>query len=115
MHFVDHLLVLLLFVVQPVISAVEARRIDASFKAGHSFNRFRFYRHTLLLEWLFLAVLAVAWFSLERPIKDLGFVSPRGPGFWIGTGLLVLMTGVLLYSWRRAKALGVIEKALNKE
>jgi membrane protease YdiL (CAAX protease family) len=115
MHLVDHLFVLLLFVVQPFFSAVEARRIDARVKAGQCVDRFRIYGHTVLLEWLFLAVLAAAWLTLGRPIEDLGFALPRGPGFWVGAALLVLLIGVLLYSWRRAKGLAVTETARELE
>ena len=115
MHLVDHVLVLLLFVVQPFVSAIEARRIDARAKAGQCVDRFRFYGHTVLLEWLFLAVLAAAWLTLGRPIEDLGFALPGGPGFWVGAALLVLLIGVLLYSWRRAKGLAVTETARELE
>lgn len=111
MHFVDHLFIVLLFIVQPVYGVFEARRLDARAKAGRSIDRVRFYGHTALVEWAFLAVLGAAWFALGRPIEDLGFVSPGGLGFWIGIALLLLLIGVLLHSWRGVKKASDTEKA----
>lgn len=110
MNLVDHIFVLLLFVVQPVHSYYEGRRYIALEKAGRSMDRMRFYRHTMWVEWGFLAVLAAAWFALGRPIADLGLVAPGGLGFWIGLALLIVMTGVLLYFWRNAKIASDAEK-----
>lgn len=103
MHLVDHILVFLLFVAQPVYGIFEARRYAAWAKAGRPIDRLRFYRDTIWIEWGFLAVLGAAWFTLRRPVEDLGFVSPGGPGFWIGLVLILVMVGALLYSWRQAR------------
>ena len=70
MLLVDHVLVFLLFVVQPVFGFFEARRYAAWAKAGRSIDRLRFYRHTMWLEWVFLAVLGTAWVTLGRPIEE---------------------------------------------
>lgn len=103
MQLVDHVFVLLLFVVQPVFGVFESRRYYARAKAGQPVNRTRFYRQTVMLEWTFLAVLVVAWLIFDRPIADLGLTTPEGPGFWSGAVVLVLLTGYLVYSWQRAK------------
>lgn len=115
MYLVDHVLILLLFVVQPVYGAIESRRIEARSKAGEPFERIRFYNHTVLLEWTFLAVLVVTWFSLGRPATVLGFVVPGGQPFWIGTVVLALMTAMLLYSWQSARNASDAEKAQQAE
>lgn len=115
MLFVDHVLVFLLFVAQPVYGFFEASRYAAWAKAGRSIDRIRFYRHTMLLEWAFLAVLGTAWVTLGRPIEDLGFVSPGGSGFWIGLALLIVMVGFLLHSWRSARTASDTEKAGQTE
>lgn len=103
MNLVDHVLVFLLFVAQPVYGYFEARRYAAWAQAGRSIDRVRFYRHTRWVEWTFLAVLGAAWFIYGRPIEDLGFVSPGGRGFWIGLAVVVVMIGLLLHSWRSAR------------
>jgi hypothetical protein len=115
MQFVDHIFILLLFIVQPVYGLFESRRYEAQAKAGRPLNRIRFYRETTLTEWVFLAVLGAAWFIYGRPIADLGFVMPGGYGFWGGAALLVLFTGYLLYSWRAMMKASDTEKAKHTE
>jgi membrane protease YdiL (CAAX protease family) len=100
MHLVDHIFVLLLFVVQPIHGAMSYRRYVAKIKAGKKSDPARCYLETLALEWVALAVLGSAWYLLGRPIVDLGFVQPGGNGFWIGAAVLVLATGFMIYSWR---------------
>jgi membrane protease YdiL (CAAX protease family) len=103
MYLVDLIFILLLFVVQPVYGVFESRHYDALARAGQPLDRIRFYRQTVLLEWVFLAVLVAAWFALGRPIADLGLVTPGGPGFWSGAALLAMLTAYLLFSWRSFK------------
>jgi len=100
MHIVDHIFVLLLFVVQPIQGAISYRRYIARIKAGEPANRARAYLETVALQWVALAVLGTAWYLLGRPVADLGFVPAGGNGFWIGAAVLVLVTGYLIYAWR---------------
>ena len=111
MHLVDHILVFILFFAQPVYGYFEGRRFEARAKAGLPVDRLRFYRHTMWVEWAFLAVLGAFWFTFGRPVEDLGFVSPGGGGFWIGLVLLFAMTGALFYSWRSARNAGPTDKS----
>lgn len=115
MNAVDLVLLLLLFVVEPVWGVYKVRSVDARVAAGRHVDRLRFYRHTAILEWLFLAALGVAWFSLERPVENLGFVPPGGPGFWVGMILVMLGTGVLVRSWRQAKTADDDDKVRVRE
>jgi membrane protease YdiL (CAAX protease family) len=115
MQFVDHIFILLLFIVQPVNGVFEFRRYEARAKAGQPLNRLRFYRQTALTEWIFLAALGAAWFIYGRPIKDLGFETPGGYGFWGGAALLVLFTGYLLYFWRAMMKASDTDKAKHTE
>ena len=103
MHFVAHIFMLLLFVVQPLYGAYSYRDYLAHIAAGEPANRVRLYLQTLLLEWVFLAALALAWFTLSRPVADLGLVTPAGVGFWGGAALLVLAIPYLIYAWHRVK------------
>jgi membrane protease YdiL (CAAX protease family) len=115
MLIVDHVFVLLLFLVQPIYGYFEARREDARERAGLPFNRNRFYWQTALMEWVFLAALVAAWFVYARPFADLGFVRPGGIGFWGAVVVLVMGTGLLLFSWRAARLASAAEKARQVE
>ena len=111
MQLVDHVFILLLFVLQPVHGALESRYYVARVKAGQPAERVRFYRQTAMVEWLFLVFLAAAWLDFGRPLADLGFVTSGGPGFWSGLALCAALTAYLLYSWRSAKYASGDEKA----
>ncbi len=110
MHFVDHIFVLLLFVVQPIHGAMSYRRYVAKVKAGEKSDPARLYLETLALEWAALAVLGSAWYLLGRPVADLGFVSPDGIGYWIGALVLAAFTGFMIYAWRRSLTMTQKEK-----
>jgi len=111
MQLVDHAFILLLFVLQPIHGAFEARYYIARAEAGQPAERVRFYRQTALVEWIILVLLVAAWYDFDRPIADLGFVMPGGPGFWSGVAFCIAVTAYLFYSWRRAKKASVVEKA----
>lgn len=115
MHLVDHIFVLLLFVVQPIHGAFAYRRYIARITAGEPSNRIHLYTQTLVLEWVALAVLAIAWYLLSRPAADLGFVAPGGPNFWLGAGALVLVTAFLIVTWRRTIRMSATDKAKHRE
>ncbi|MDH3350318.1 MAG: CPBP family intramembrane metalloprotease [Gammaproteobacteria bacterium] len=112
---VDHLFILLLFVVQPLVGAWSYRRYVARVEAGEPSNRIRLYRQDLILEWVALGVLAIAWYLLGRPVAALGFVAPGGTGFWIGAGVLVLVTAYLITQWRSTASMSDEQKAKHKE
>ena len=111
MYLVDHIFILLLFVVQPIQGAIAFRRYIARVKAGKPARRVRAYMESLAIEWAFLAAVAFTWFKLGRPVADLGFVAPGGIGFWGGAGILVLITGYLIYAWHSAKHASDDEKS----
>lgn len=111
MNPVDHLFILLLFVALPVYGVFETRYHNKKEKAGVPFDRIRFYRHTALVEWTFLAALGIEWFVLGRPIADLGFTLPQGKGFVIGAAVLLLGVAALVYSWQTARRASESEKS----
>lgn len=111
MQLVDHVFILLLFVLQPVHGAFEFRYYIARARAGQPVERVRVYRQTAAVEWIFLALLIAAWIDFGRPFADLGFVMPVGAGFWSGVAVCIALTGYLLYSWHRAKNASAAEKA----
>lgn len=102
MAVVDHLIIVLLFVVQPIHGAWAWRRFVARIEAGQPAARTRLYRQTLVLEWFALGVLASVWLNAGRPFADLGIVVPGGPGFLAGVVILAAATAWLVYAWRKA-------------
>lgn len=115
MHIVDHVLVLLLLVAQPIYGAYEARQIRKDIAAGKPLDRVEWYRETVLWEWAFLIALIVAWVQLARPFDALGFVEPGGRGFWMGAAMLLPMIGYLLFLNQRIKKMDREERAKNIE
>lgn len=111
MIFVDHIFILLLFVVQPIHGALEFRRYIRKVEAGEPADRIELYRQTLILEWAGFAALAAIWYFFGRPIADLGFVALGGGGFWIGAALLLMVCGYLGHMWRAATRMTKEEKA----
>lgn len=111
MTIIDHIVLIVLAVGMPVDSAVYYHRYLRKIRAGERADPARFYRVTMIQQWVGLAILAIMWLALDRPAADLGFVAPRGTGFYIGVGLLVLIAGLLAYSWRQAARLSADAKA----
>jgi len=100
---VDHLLMLALFVVQPLHGAWAYRRYVARIEGGEAPDRIGQYRDVLIMEWVAFAVLVAVWVFCARPFADLGFVPPRGTGFVAGLVLLVAATAWLGHAWRQAR------------
>ncbi len=111
MHLVDHIFILLIFVVLPIYSAIDARRYLARIEAGQPANQVRFFLETTILEWVFLLAVGIAWWALRRPITDLGFRTLEGGELWGGAAVVVVMTGLLVYSWQTTKRASDEEKA----
>ena len=99
MHIVDHVFILLLVLVYPVYSAWSYHREVRKIEEGKPANRMALYRSTVIVEWLALAVLFIAWNFLERPFSSLGFVAPGGAGFYAGIVLLAITCVILIRQW----------------
>lgn len=115
MHLVDHLFMFLLFVVQPILGAWEFRRFIRRIEAGEPANRVGLYRQTMWVEWTALTVLACAWFLTGRSFAELGFTKPTGVGFWVGAGLVALVSAYLIFVWWQTRSMSPEEKAEHKE
>ncbi|MGI9272170.1 MAG: CPBP family intramembrane glutamic endopeptidase [Woeseiaceae bacterium] len=105
MHFVDHIFVFLLFVVQPIHGAYSYKKYVKRIEDGKPADRVRAYLETMALEWAAFIVVAGAWYFLRRPIADLGFVSSSTTQIAAGLAVLAVFTVYLLYSWRTVKSM----------
>lgn len=99
---IDHAFMILFFIVQPIHGAREYDRYVKRIEDSERANRIKFYRETIVLEWVALAVLAGAWIHLGRPASDLGFISPGGTGFWISAAFVVAVSAFLVVGWRQS-------------
>lgn len=111
MQFVDHLFILLVFVVLPIHSTIDTRRYLARIEAGHPANRVRLYVETMIMQWVFLAVVGITWWILGRPLSDLGFKQLAGSGLWGGIAVLAVIIGTLVYGWQSIKSASDEEKS----
>ncbi len=101
-HIVDHLFVLLIFIVQPVCETWSSKAYIRSVEAGAPYHVDKIYKKIIATEWIAFAVLLVTWLTLGRPLAELGFHFSTDTGFWAGMALVIGATGVLLYSSHRA-------------
>ena len=115
MQLVDHVIVLLLFVVQPIHGAFEFQYYAARARAGLPAERERLYRQTAFAEWLFLILLIAVWIDFGRPAADLGFRSVGGPGFWAGVIVCVAAIAFLVHTWRSLRKASTAEKQKHAE
>ena len=90
----DHILVAILFIVTPVLSVTDYRKLKSQLNAGKSTARLFLYRSWIAWSWgLTLAVVAL-WLVYKRSIPQLGFGLETGRGFWIGLAITVVVCGL---------------------
>jgi hypothetical protein len=97
MEFVDHIFILLLFVVQPIHGGLSYRAYVSRVEAGGPENRRKQYQEILMLEWVSFAVVASAWMLLSRPFVRIWFLPPAGCGVWGGVSVLAPVSLYLVY------------------
>jgi membrane protease YdiL (CAAX protease family) len=106
----DHILIAILFVVQPVVGrynyVAELKRIAA----GEHSDRVRLYWQTIGVEWLFLTILFAVWIDASRSFELLGFVPPSGAGFWLSTSVVTVSVLLLFLAGNRVSELSQAER-----
>ena len=103
MFIVDHLFILVLFIVQPIHGTIEFRRYVARVKAGQTPDRVKLYTQTITVEWVALAVLALMWRYFDRPVAELGLTVPEGSGFWIALAVSAALIAFLTDYWSASR------------
>jgi membrane protease YdiL (CAAX protease family) len=115
MTLVDHLFVVALFLIQPVVSALDHRRYRAGIAAGVGPDRLRMYRDVMIVEWSAFTVVMGAWLWLGRPIDLLGFSTPGGVGFAVAAGLTFFGAVVLAVQWRNAGSMTEAQRVTMRQ
>lgn len=74
----DHLLVMLLVLLPPLLGSMSYRRLKRRVAEGDVGVRLRYYRRTMLLQWLVTALVLAVWFANGRSLALLGLLPWRG-------------------------------------
>lgn len=103
MPLVDHLAVLLIAVVYPVVGFFSYRRLVARVRAGEAVDRSTLYRATVIGHWsLFVMVLAI-WALADRPWPVLGFSFDLDERFLAALLLTVVAVAALIFQLRQVR------------
>ena len=92
----DHLLVAILFLVLPVLSVTDFRKLKSQLDAGKPAARLLFYRSIIVWIWGLTLAVAALWLVHKRGLGQLGFGLETGTGFWIGLALTVVACGLFI-------------------
>ncbi len=92
----DHILAVILFIVMPVLSVTDFRRLKAGLNEGRPTARLSFYRGALAWEWVLTLAIIALWIIPERDFTQLGFGFDVGRGFWIGAAIVTLVGTLLI-------------------
>ncbi len=106
----DHLLIVLLFVAQPILSRRSYLASVRRIATGEPPERSRRYWETMAMEWLLLAILFAVWIDASRSFELLGFVQPSGTGFWVAASVLLVAALLMFLSGERAGSLSQAQR-----
>ena len=98
MTIVDHLFVVLIAIVYPLIGLRSFRRLMRQVRAGQTVDRTAIYRSTALSQWGLFAFAMLLWWQTGRSWPDLGFSFSITPAFWLAAALTVV--GISLLIWQ---------------
>ena len=107
MLIVDHLFVLLIAVIYPLIGLRSFRRLLRRLEAGETIDRTALYSTTAAGHWGLFAVALLLWWQTGRAWPELGISFELTPAFWLAVALTAAGIGLLLwqlYAIRNASA-----------
>lgn len=93
----DHLMTLVLVVALPIHAVWAHRRLERQVSAGVPGARAQTYYITLVVEWFLVAAVLTFWVYGGRTLAELGLGFDATLGWWIGTGLAVVVIAVTIY------------------
>ena len=89
----DHLFILFLFALVPVVSTYSYKKIKPYLIANTPGVRSHVYRMAMFQLWLFAGVIVAVWSFSERSFGTLGFGLPLNSSLWIGLSATAVYTG----------------------
>jgi CAAX protease family protein len=96
----DHILVAMSVLVDPVYGVRVHRRLVRRIRAGVANARAAEYRRAMLLYWTWTIGLVAFWLSAGRPAAALGLAAPEGVRLLVGAIITALGLAVLYAQWR---------------
>lgn len=92
-----------LAVVVPLWAKREMAQVRARVASGDPRARLAQYDRTIRWEWTMVAVLAFAWFVMDRPVADLGLVFAPSANEWIAVAISLALGAVVVFLSRRTE------------
>lgn len=96
----DHITILLLVGLVPLLAAKRYRRLVGQIEAGRSRARIRAYRRAIAVQWLLALGLVGGWLAGGRALDVLGFALPGEMRLAVGAGVTALGLAFLTGQWR---------------
>lgn len=96
----EHLYVVLVALVYPVVGYFSFKRLMRRVAAGEPVDRAQLYQLTIAGHWLLFALLLVLWYVSGRSFETLGYAPMAGTGFIAGAALTVIGIVFLLLQLR---------------
>jgi len=106
----DHVLVIAIAALFPVVGRLHFRRMVDRIAAGGAPARLRTYWMTIARQWIVVAVLGSLWIAHRRGWDDLGFRWSPSTHLWLGIGFTALVIVALVVQRRM-----VLRDARNRE
>lgn len=101
---IDHLLLIILAVVHPVVGYFSFQRLLRRIDAGEVIDRSNLYRMTIAGQWVLFALTVGAWLFQGRNLQTLGFSLTTDIPLFIGACLTVLGIVLLLTQIRQIRS-----------
>ncbi len=92
----DHILVATLFLVIPVFSVTDYRKLESRLDAGLPTARLLFYRSIIAWSWGLAIAVAALWLVYERGIRQLGLGVEPGWRLWSGLAIAIVVCGLFI-------------------
>ena len=104
LHWTDHLVVVVAFVLFPIVDTYRLRRKGALIRAGQTEQRSTMYASITWETWATCLVVVALWFGLGRDAKTLGLVLRIEGWAWAGLALALVLCGLVVAQTRMVAA-----------
>ncbi|MGI9204393.1 MAG: CPBP family intramembrane glutamic endopeptidase [Woeseiaceae bacterium] len=104
MTIIDHLLLVVLAVIHPIVGYFSFQRLLARIAAGEAVDRSKLYQMTITGQWVLFALTVGAWLYQDRSLPTLGFDLTVNLSFLIGVVAVALGIVLLVMQIRQIQS-----------